>query len=154
MRLFSKSTSSTGVITTLTPSELTLIDPNHVGVDSSILSMLNQYPMGNDPSAGYDGGLNFSGYRFNASQNLDNNAYVAKMDFHLDGAGHHTISVRGTLAGNSQIQTPQSFPGQPVNNNLLNNSRGISMPYTPVISPNKAILRDSWAGGSLMTQSD
>jgi hypothetical protein len=127
--------STNGAITTLTPGELKQIDPNQVGVSPTILNILNQYPIGNNPSSGYDGGLNFAGFRFNAPQNLDNNAYVAKMDFHLDPAGRHVVSVRGTLAGNSQILTPQSFPGQSNNNNLLNNSRGMSILYTSQLRP-------------------
>jgi hypothetical protein len=57
------------------------------------------------------------------------------MDFHIDPAGRHTLSVRGTLAGNSETLTPQSFPGQAINNVLLNNSRGISAMYTSVLRP-------------------
>jgi hypothetical protein len=124
-----------GAITTLDPAALKQIDPLHIGVSPSILSILNQYPAGNDPSTGYDSGLNFSGYRFNAPQNLTYNAYVAKMDFHLDGAGRHTLSLRGTLAGNSETLTPQQFPNQPINNVLLNNSRGLSATYTGVLTP-------------------
>jgi hypothetical protein len=125
-----------GNITTLSPADLKAIDPLNIGVSPAILSMLNQYPLGNDPSTGYDAGLNFLGYRFNAPQNLTYNAYVGKMDFHLDSAGKHTISVRGTLAGNSETLTPQSFPGQPINNVLLNNSRGLSASYTGLLKPN------------------
>ena len=75
------------------------------------------------------------GYRFNAPQNLTNNAYVGKMDFHLDPSGKHILSVRGSLAGNNQVLTPQSFPSQPINNVQLNNSRGISALYTAVLTP-------------------
>ena len=124
-----------GSLTTLSPAELKLIDPQHAGVSPAILSMLQQYPAGNDPADGYDSGLNFDGFRFNAPMNLTYNAYVGKMDFHLDSAGKHTVSVRGTLAGNSEILNPQSFPGQPVNNTLLNNSRGISVLYTALLKP-------------------
>ena len=126
---------SNGALTTLSPAELKQIDPLHVGVSPAMLALLNQYPAGNDPSTGYDSGLNFVGYRFNAPQNLTYNAYVAKTDFHLDSAGKHTISVRGTLAGNSETLTPQSFPGYPVNNVLLNNSRGLAVSYTGVLTP-------------------
>ncbi len=57
------------------------------------------------------------------------------MDFHLDSAGKQILSLRGSLAGNNQVLTPQSFPGQPINNVQLNNSRGISALYTVVLSP-------------------
>lgn len=124
-----------GAITKLSPAALQQIDPLHIGVSPAMLSILQSYPVGNDPSSGYDSGLNFAGYRFNAPKNLTYNAYVGKMDFHLDSAGKHTLSVRGTLAGNGETLTPQSFPGQPINNVKLNNSRGISALYTAVLTP-------------------
>jgi hypothetical protein len=123
-----------GSIETLTPAQLKAIDPQQLGVSPAVLSMFQQYPFGNDPAAGYDGGLNFVGYRFNAPDNLTNNAYVGKMDFHLDTAGRHTLSVRGSLADNDMVQPPQSFPGHPINNELLNNSRGISALYTALVT--------------------
>jgi hypothetical protein len=126
---------SNGSVTALSANDLKAIDPQHIGVSPAILTLLNQYPVGNDASTGYDSGLNFVGYRFNAPQNLTYNAYVGKMDFQLDSTGHHLLSVRGTLAGNSETLNPQSFPGQPVNNLLLNNSRGISVNYTGVLTP-------------------
>jgi Carboxypeptidase regulatory-like domain len=126
---------TSGGVTTLTPAQLKQIDPQGIGESPAILSLLQQYPVGNDPSTGFDGGLNFVGYRFNAPDNLTNNAYVGKMDFHVDSAGKHVISVRASLAGNTQVLVPQSFPGQPTNNVQLNNSRGISASYTAVLSP-------------------
>jgi hypothetical protein len=130
-----KFANTNGGITTLTPSDLKQIDPLHIGVSPQILTMLNQYPVGNDPASGYDSGLNFAGFRFNAPNNLTYNSYVGKMDFRLDPAGKHMVAVRGTLAGNQETLIPQSFPGQPVNNVKLNNSRGIAALYTGVLSP-------------------
>jgi hypothetical protein len=46
--------------------------------------------VGNDPAHGADGGLNFSGFRFNAPSHRTDRAIVAKMDFHLDTAGKHS----------------------------------------------------------------
>lgn len=126
---------SNGGIETLTPAQLLAIDPQHLGVSPAIIKLLQQYPVGNDPAAGYDDGLNFVGYRFNAPDNLTNNSYVGKMDFHLDQAGKHTLSIRGSLAGNNEVLTPESFPGEPTNNTLLNNSRGLAAVLTSVLSP-------------------
>ena len=67
---------------------------------------MNQYPVGNDPAYGQDGGLNFSGYRFNAPDHLNNMAWVAKLDYKLDDAGKHMLSIRGTLADNTQDHNP------------------------------------------------
>ena len=126
---------SNGAIETLSPAQLQPIDPQHLGDSPTILSILNQYPVRKRAFRRYDGGLNFVGYRFNAPDNLTNNAYVGKMDFHLDQAGKQILSVRGSLAGNNQVLTPQSFPGEPTNNVQLNNSRGISALYTTLLSP-------------------
>ena len=79
-------------------------------------SLFKQYPAGNDPKSSADLGLNFSILRFNAPQNLNNRAYVGRMDFNLDSAGKHTLMLRGTLAANShdssQRRASPSSPGR------------------------------------------
>src|SRR5258708_38743333 len=57
------------------------------------------------------------------------------MEFYIDSAGKHTVSLRGTLAGNNNIQTPAAMPGQDASNVLLNNSRGLAALYTAVLRP-------------------
>lgn len=128
---------TSGNIYTLTPAEIQQIDPLHIGVNQQYLNILNQYPVGNDPVNGYDGGLNFVGYRFNAPDDLDNRAYVGKMDFILDSAGKHTVSVRGTLSNANQDQPTAlaQFPGQGPASVLLNNSKGIAATYTAILTP-------------------
>ena len=60
------------------------MDPLNIGVNPNMLGVLNRYPSGNDPAFGQDGGLNFSGFRFNAPSHRNDKAIVGKMDFHLD----------------------------------------------------------------------
>lgn len=122
---------------TLGPSAIKQIDPLGIGVNQQYLSLLNQYPVGNDPLNGADGGLNFVGYRFNAPDDLDNRAYVGKMDFILDSAGKHTLSIRGTLSNANQDQPSAlaQFPGQSPASVLLNNSKGIAATYTAILTP-------------------
>ena len=93
---------------TLNPAQIQQIDPLHIGVSQSYLNILKQYPVGNDPAYGSDGGLNFTGFRFNAPDALDNRAYVGKMDFILDSAGKHTLAIRGTLSNANQDQPTAS----------------------------------------------
>ncbi len=122
---------------TLGPAQIKQIDPLGIGLNQSYLNMLKQYPVGNDPAYGADGGLNFTGYRFNAPDALDNRAYVGKMDFILDGAGKHTLSIRGTLS-NANQDLPNAlaqFPGQGPASELLNNSKGIAATYTAILTP-------------------
>src|SRR6185369_7661953 len=85
-----------GSTQTLTPAEVKLVDPLNLGVNSAMQKVLNQYPSGNDPAFGQDGGLNFSGFRFNAPSHRNDRAIVGKLDFHLDAAGKHSLSLRGT----------------------------------------------------------
>jgi hypothetical protein len=126
---------SDGSVQQLSPAEIrSSIDPLGLGASSTILTQLNQYPHGNDPSAGADRGLNFSGYRFNAPFSERDKAYVAKIDFLA--TTRQTLSVRGTLAGNSQDAIVAQFQGQDPAARLLNNSRGLSAVHTAVLKPN------------------
>ncbi len=97
--------------------------------------MLNSYPHGNDPSFGEDGGLNFSGFRFNAPTHRRDHALVGKIDLHLDSAGKHTVSARSTFARNTDDQIPAQFPGQSPASTLRDNSKGFAAQYTAVLSP-------------------
>ncbi len=127
---------SDGSTQTLTAADIKALDPLHIGLNQGYLNILKQYPVGNDPAFGADFGLNFSGFRFNAPNRVDNRAYVAKMDFILDSSGRHTLSIRGTLSNGSQDQPNAlaQFPGQG-GSVLLNNSKGISASYTAVLKP-------------------
>ena len=59
------------------------------------------------------------------------------MDFILDGAAHHTLSIRGTLSNSNQDQPDAlaQFPGQQAASEILNNSKGISASYTAILTP-------------------
>jgi hypothetical protein len=122
---------------TLNPAQIQQIDPLHIGVNQAYLNIIKQYPVGNDPAYGFDGGLNFTGFRFNAPDALDNRAYVGKMDFILDSAAKQTISIRGTLSNANQDQPTAlaQFPGQQPASELLNNSKGIAATYTAILTP-------------------
>lgn len=139
-----------GSVYTLSPAEIKLIDPLHIGDNQAFLKILQQYPSGNAPTLGEDAGLNFSGLRFNAPDHRDDRAYVAKMDFILDKAARHTLSVRGTLSNSTRDRdtllqnsyygqgTPgfAQFPGQAGASQILDNSKGFSLQYTAVLKPN------------------
>jgi hypothetical protein len=120
---------------TLSAAEIKQIDPLGIGVNQAYLNILKQYPVGNDPAYGADGGLNFTGFRFNAPDALDNRAYVGKMDFILDNAAKHTLSIRGTLSNSNQPGALAQFPGQAPASVLLNNSKGLAAIYTAILRP-------------------
>ena len=125
-----------GSTQSLSPAEIRQVDPLHQGVNANMLKVLNAYPAGNDPTFGEDGGLNFSGFRFNAPSHRDDRAIVGKIDYHIDAAGKHTLSVRGTLADNTDDQILAQFPGQAPASTLRDNSKGISAQYTAILKPN------------------
>ncbi len=132
-----------GQTVTLGPAAITAIDPLHIGESSYIMNYLNQYPSGNNPLASPDKGLNFNVLTFNAPQDLNNHAQVAKLDYVLDPAGKHTFSLRGTLNGasvdgNGTVGSSTGlaeFPGQAAAQKTLDNSRGLAARYTAVLSP-------------------
>jgi hypothetical protein len=126
---------SGGVTQTLTQKDIKNVDPLNLGPDATILTVLNSYPHGNDPSFGEDGGLNFSGFRFNAPSHRSDHALVGKIDLHLDRGGKHTVSVRSTFARNTDDQIPEQFPGQSPASTLRDNSKGVAAQYTAVLTP-------------------
>jgi hypothetical protein len=88
----------------------------------------------NDFSVG--DGLNYSGYRFRAPVKLDNNAFVMKLDYHIDAAAKHTLFWRGSLQNINNPQEP-FLPGLPPETTLSDHSKGLALGYTAVLSTTK-----------------
>jgi len=124
-----------GQTVSLTPGDVKAIDPKGIGITPYMLDYLKQYPVGNDPLASTDKGLNYSILRFNAPQTVNNRAYVAKMDFNLDTAGKHILSLRGTLNNAKQDSVLAQLPGQDAAVKQIDNSRGLSGTYTALLKP-------------------
>ena len=64
-----------GGTTTLTAAQIKQMDPLGIGEDSAVLSLLNSYPLPNDPTLGDS--FNTSGYRFAANEKASFNTYIA-----------------------------------------------------------------------------
>jgi Carboxypeptidase regulatory-like domain len=124
-----------GSVQTLAPSELPQIDPLGIGLNTAYQKILNQYPVGNDAAYGQDGGLNFGGYRFNAPDHLNDMAWVVKLDYKLDNAGKHNLSLRGTLGRNTVDQILAEFPGQAPASTERDNNKGLAVHYTAIVNP-------------------
>lgn len=124
-----------GTTATLTPAQIRQIDPLKAGVSPYMLSYLSQFPVGNRPDLGSDGGLNFSGYVFNAPIKVDYRTYVGRFDWNIDQASKHVISFRGTLSNFQQTLTPQQFPGQSEAQQTFSDNRGFSTRYTALLTP-------------------
>lgn len=132
----------------LSPQQITGLDPlsknpppgytGPVGPNPVMLNYFNQtYGIftPNDPSVG--DGLNYEGFRFRAPFSLDNNAVIARVDYHLTADAKHTLFWRGALQNLSNTQEP-FLPGSPPQQTLLDHSKGFVVGYTAVLSSSLA----------------
>src|SRR5713101_7738238 len=91
-------------IQTLSPMDLTNLDPKGIGIDQPYMLdqtghtgylartfCTGQTPT-NDISAG--DGLNYAGYVFRAPTKLDNDVFIARIDYHLTADGKHSLFWR------------------------------------------------------------
>ena len=143
-----------GGITTFNPTDLLNLDPNHIGIDPAMLDPTNhtgyldrtfctgQTPT-NDLSAG--DGLNYAGYVFRAPTKLDNDVFIARVDYHLTADGKHSLFWRGNLAdlrnpgapflpGKFQILPGELNPSAPTQT-TVDHSKGFALGYTAVLNP-------------------
>ena len=83
-------------ISTLTPAQVTALDPAGLGPDAAILSAISSrpYPAPNDPSGG--DGVNSEGYRFTAPAHDSLNLYTTRVDYTLNEKNR--FFVRGSVA--------------------------------------------------------
>jgi Carboxypeptidase regulatory-like domain len=132
-----------GGITTLTPTDIKNLDPLGLGINPAVLDLTNHagyfdktFCTGkfatNDNSVG--DGLNYAGFRFRAPVSLNNNAFIARLDYHLDSAGKHTLFWRGALQNIFNPQAP-FLPGAPPEQTLTDHSKGFVVGYTALLSP-------------------
>jgi hypothetical protein len=86
----------------------------------------------NDGSVGDS--LNYSGFRFRAPTSLDNNAFIARFDYHLTADGKHTLFWRGALQNLDNPQAP-FLPGLAPEQTVTDHSKGFVVGYTAILSP-------------------
>ena len=126
-------TRTNGTVGTLSPTQITALDPAAIGPSAAVLATFQQYPHSNDHTVG--DGLNTSGYRFNAKTPLTFNTYIAKVDYQLDNEGKHQIFWRGNLQNDNYADGIPQFPGQGPSSVYLNNSKGYAVGYTAIFTP-------------------
>ena len=132
-----------GGTTTISPSDLMTLDPVHNrGINPAIenpqhtgyfdTTFCNGKFVTNDPSVG--DGLNYSGFRFRAPVQENNNVLIAKLDYRLTADGKHSLSWRGALQNKVTPQAP-FLPGAPPEETLVDHSKGFVVGYTAVLKP-------------------
>ncbi|HEV2114011.1 MAG TPA: carboxypeptidase-like regulatory domain-containing protein, partial [Terriglobales bacterium] len=129
-------------LVTVSPAQLQQLDPEGIGIDKAMLDLTSHTGyldktfctgqfIANDSSVG--DGLNYSGFRFRAPVRLDNNAFVARLDYKLTQDGKHTLFWRGALQNLNNPQAP-FLPGAPPEQTLTDHSKGFVAGYTAVLS--------------------
>jgi hypothetical protein len=111
--------------------------PQGPGVDPSVVSTLNEYPL---PTAGASACVFFDGFNnvgcsdFAAPTPLRQNTNIAKIDYNLNSSGTHRIFVRGNYQVDSDSSVPEFLGGTP-NTQTRDHSKGFAVGYTGVFSP-------------------
>ena len=121
-----------GGVTALNPSDMTKMDPLHLGPNSAVMQFFQTYPLPNDNSVG--DGLNTSGYRFKGPVARHFDYYIAKVDYKITENGNHTVFWRGSLQNVSNPGAP-FLPGTAALHTLVDYSKGFVAAYTGVLRP-------------------
>jgi Carboxypeptidase regulatory-like domain len=122
----------------LSPQQITNFDPLKIGPSSVMLKYFNQtYGNFTPNDIAVGDRLNYAGFRFRAPFSLDNNAVIARIDYHLTADAKHTLFWRGALQNLSNPQEP-FLPGSPPQQTLLDHSKGFAVGYTAVLSSSLA----------------
>ncbi len=113
----------------LSPQQITGLDPLHVPLTSN--SYMIQYfnatygkLVTNDQSVG--DGYNYSGYRWRAPFNLNNNANIARIDLNITAKGSQTLFWRGAMQNLNNAQAP-FLPGTAPEQTLVDFSKGMAV---------------------------
>src|ERR1700693_2743675 len=133
-----------GGLTTLTPSDLQTLDPRGIGIDPAMLDLTNHtgyldktfctgHTVTNDFAAG--DGFNYAGFVFRAPTKLDNDVFIARLDYRLTADGRHLLFWRGAL---QDLRNPGApfLPGDPPEQTNVDHSKGFALGYTAVLNSN------------------
>src|ERR1700675_1132378 len=132
-----------GNLVTLTPTDLKNLDPRGIGIDPAMLDLVGHTgyldktfctgkTVTNDNAAG--DGFNYAGFVFRAPTSLDNDVFIARVDYRLTSDGKHLLFWRGA---SQDLRNPGApfLPGDPPQQTTSDHSKGFALGYTTVISP-------------------
>jgi hypothetical protein len=121
-----------GNIDQLSPTQITAMDPLHLGPDPVMLKYFNTYPLPNDNSVG--DGLNFSGFRFAGNVANDYLTAVSRFDVHLNRSGTEDLFLRANWMDDT-LPTPAFLPATAPEQTALNHSNGFAVGLISNLSP-------------------
>ena len=132
-----------GNLITLQPADLKNLDPRGIGIDPAMLDLVGHTgyldrtfctgkTVTNDTAAG--DGFNYAGFVFRAPTKLDNDVFIARLDYRLTSNGKHLLFWRGA---SQDLRNPGApfLPGDPPQQTTSDHSKGSALGYTTVISP-------------------
>jgi len=132
-----------GNLISLTPADLTNLDPRGIGIDPAMLDLVGHTgyldktfctgkTVTNDTAAG--DGFNYAGFVFRAPTQLDNDVFIARLDYRLTSNGKHLLFWRGA---SQDLRNPGApfLPGDAPQQTTSDHSKGFALGYTTVISP-------------------
>src|ERR1700732_3827256 len=133
-----------GGLTTLSPTDLQTLDPRGIGIDPAMLDLTNHTgyldktfctgrTVTNDFAAG--DGFNYAGFVFRAPTKLDNDVFIARLDYRLTSDGRHLLFWRGAL---QDLRNPGApfLPGDAPEQTNVDHSKGFALGYTAVLNTN------------------
>ncbi|MGC2400551.1 MAG: carboxypeptidase regulatory-like domain-containing protein, partial [Acidobacteriaceae bacterium] len=115
----------------LGPHQIRGMDPLGIGPSPAILKVLSQYPGANENAGD---GSNILGYRFASNADSGFNTYITRLDYHITPNGSETLFLRGETQ-NFKEPGLQQFPGQSASTTLLDDSKGLTVGLTSLLSP-------------------
>jgi Carboxypeptidase regulatory-like domain/TonB dependent receptor len=131
-----------GGLTTLAPTDLQTLDPRGIGIDPAMLDLTNRTgyldktfctgkTVTNDFAAG--DGFNYAGFVFRAPTKLDNDVFIARVDYRLTSNGKHLLFWRGAL---QDLRNPGApfLPGDAPEQTNVDHSKGSAVGYTAVLN--------------------
>src|SRR5467141_1773489 len=123
-----------GNLISLTPADLTNLDPRGIGIDPAMLDLVGHTgyldksfctgkTVTNDTAAG--DGFNYAGFVFRAPTQLDNDVFIARLDYRLTANGRHTLFWRGAL---QDLRNPGApfLPGDAPEQTILITAKALS----------------------------
>ena len=115
----------------LGPQQIKQIDPLHIGPSPAVAAILQQYPGANENAGD---GSNTLGYRFSSNATPSFNTYITRLDYHITSSGSETLFLRGETQ-NFKEPGLQQFLGQSAATTVLDDSKGLTVGITSLISP-------------------
>jgi hypothetical protein len=117
----------------LSPTQITAMDPLHLGPNTAILQYLNTWPTSNSSACG--DGYNYACFNYSAPISETENEYIAKMDYNITTDAKQHVSVMGALRNDSNPGAA-FYPGLPPSQSNVNYNKGIVVNYNGVITSN------------------